>query len=261
MSAGHQEMVGPHAPFVLLMPWGRVGSNLVTSALAQRAEVRIQNEPTTRIRTYGHRRGRSRDHMRDQQFLHLRGVVARAQRTSLVLGLKLSYRSLLAPEAYLGELSAARFRVVLMVRENALKCAVSQMRALARAQAAQDDAPWQSPWSIGLTEPKPGPSEIDPEEAIRLTHVFAKMHDQMVASAQAAFGDAALVVEYRALAAEPEATMARIFAHVGLVPPERIDLLHRKATSDDLREEIPGYEGFAARVTEAGLGRFLAPEA
>ena len=36
------------------MPWGRVGSNLVTATLAGSPDIVIDNEPTTRLKTSGY---------------------------------------------------------------------------------------------------------------------------------------------------------------------------------------------------------------
>lgn len=244
--------------FVILMPWGRVGSNLVASSLIQSARVYVDNEPTTRIRTTGHRRRRTRTEMGLEQKRHLQDFLEWSAHEYEAAGLKLSHRSLIDPRAYLGRLAEVDARVVLMVRENAVKCAVSQLRALARgAPPVSGVARWRSPWAVQTDEPKPGPSPVDIDEAIRLAQVFDRMHAQLLTSAQQVFAGNWHLVEYRDLAAQPQSTLAGVFRYLGLTPPDPIPILHRKATSDRLSDDIANYEEFRARASAAGLARFL----
>ena len=64
-------------------------------------------------------------------------------------------------------------------------------------------------------------------------------------------------IEYRDLAADPEATIRNIYTTFGLVSPGQIQLAYRKATSEVPREDITNYAQFAEVVTKAGLDRFL----
>ncbi len=243
--------------FAILMPWGRVGSNLVTAALATSGHVKIDNEPTTRISTLGHNDGLSRDVIGQQQFAHLRAFKEHHQDADTAVGLKLSHRSLMSPRKYLKDLVDADFRLVVMLRSNFLKCAVSQLRALDRAQLQTN---WQSPWAVARTEPKPGPTRIDPDEAIRLFKVFKKHQKALLDTVACVRAPDAMQIEYSRLAADPEATIRDVFSTIGMAQPERIRIPHKKATSDDLADDITNYPEFAQRVRDAGLDAFLEPE-
>lgn len=240
--------------FVLLMPWGRVGSNLVAATLVRRPDVRIDNEPTTRIRTYGERDGVSKRDQARQQLAELESFLDDGDETHIV-GLKLSYRSLIEPRAYLLRLREGGVPLVLMSRENHLKCAVSQLRARARAEA--EDATWQSPWAVRSQEPKPGPISLDPDEVIRLTKLFKRLHGETRKSVHAVYGDDWLAVEYADLAAGPEAQIGRICDWVGLDRREVADLPHRKATSDTLAEDVTNFEDLARAARAAGFEDML----
>ncbi|WP_417724412.1 hypothetical protein [Salipiger sp.] len=245
--------------FVLLMPWGRVGSSLVTSALWSAPGVRIENEPTTAIRTRGAAEGATPAEIGARQRAHLDAFLGGQEEGCVAAGLKLSHRSLVAPRDYLAQLSGAGFRGVLMLRRNVLKCAVSQMRALTRTAAAGGEGPWQSPWAVRTVEPKPGPTVIDPDEAIRLAGVFRRSHDRMLRDVAALPGGGAgwSRVEYEDLCADPEGTTRAIFDRLEIPAPKDIALKHRKATSDRLEEDILNYDAFAGAVRAAGLERYL----
>lgn len=242
----------------ILMPWGRVGSNLVTAALAASPGVVVENEPTTRLKTYGLRDGLSEQDIGDQQFRHLSEFHETHAGTGHTALLKLSFRSLIDPDCYMARLVALGFRPVLMLRDNFLKCAVSQLRASVRnAAPAQERTHWQSPWSVASHEPKPGPVDIDPVKAIRLTREFKKFQ-QALLEAAAVFGPDAVQIEYRELASDPQATIRKVYTAFGLNPPGNIHLPYRKATSELLCEDITNYAAFEEAVQDAGLGRYLA---
>lgn len=244
----------PHR-FVLLMPWGRVGSNLVAATLGRRSNVRIDNEPTTRIRTYGERDGISSQDQAKRQRVELENFLARPPDLRAE-GLKLSFRSLLDPQAYLSRLRTANVPLVLMTRQNHLKCAVSQLRARVRAEA--DDISWQSPWAVQAQEPKPGPVSLDPDEVIRLTKLFKQLHTETLRSVHAIYQTDFLAIEYAHLATDPYAEITRICDWIGLDRLDTVDLPHRKATSDDLSEDVTNYDDLARAAKEAGFGPMLA---
>jgi hypothetical protein len=252
--------------FAVLMPWGRVGSNLVAATLAASPDIVIDNEPATRIRTLGARDGLSRAAMNAAQFAHLAEFHQTHRGAARTAGIKLSHRSLIAPRDYAQRLADLGFVPVIMLRDNFLKCAISQMRATARAEPdPQTGRHWQSPWAVARSEPKPGPVHIDPAEALRLVRVFEKHHNALIETAEAVFGPVfgpdVLRIEYRDLAADPEGTIGNLFIRFGLTPPEVIALPYQKATSDALREDITNYAEFAQAVEEAGLAHFLEQDA
>lgn len=239
------------------MPWGRVGSHLLASALDDVPGIRVENEPTTAIRTHGHKAGLTLPEIGEEQMQHLEAFFKSHPPGRVGAGLKLSHRSLVDQSGYLRRLSELGVRLVLMVRQNHLKCAVSQLRALARAREDRLESAWASPWAVTADEPKPGPQSIDVAEAVRLTAVFENLHEEMMRSVQAIYGTDWKCVEYEALCAEPERVIGDVFAYLGLSAPEEISIRHRKATSDDLREDVLNYEAFEVAVKQAGLEGFL----
>lgn len=253
-----QDKPGPRPVlFALLMPWGRVGSHLVTMALNDTPGISVENEPTTAIRTRGHAEGLDPAEIGARQMRHLHDFTVTHPPGRIGAGLKLSHRSLVDQTGYLQKLSDLEFRLVLLLRRNFLKCAVSQMRALSRAQEARHAGKWASPWAVRTEEPKPGPEPLDAAEAIRLTQLFEKLHHRMMRNVKAVFGQDCKCVEYEDLAAEPDRVIREVFGYLDLPAPEVIRIHHRKATSDCLKDDILNYDAFAEAVRDAGLEAFL----
>jgi hypothetical protein len=244
--------------FALLMPWGRVGSNLVVSVLNPTAGVKVMNEPTTGIRSRGEAAGLTAQEIDIQQRQHLDDLVANATGKETAIGLKLSYKSLIDQNAYIEKLHQYGFRMVLMVRRNFLKCAVSQQRALVRAaQKKNTDVAWNSPWEVRQNEPKPEATELDIARTIKSARLFEALHWDMLKDVQEKFGDNYTLVEYETLLGAPEETIRSVFHNLELKQPKDVGIRSRKATSDFLQDDILNFEDFTIAVRDEGLGRFL----
>lgn len=244
--------------FVIVMPWGRVGSNLVTAALAESADIEIDNEPTTRLKTLGSNEGWPRANIGARQLEQLSAFHQMHRADGGAAGLKLSHRSLITPGDYAKNLTRLGFRPIVMFRNNFLKCAVSQIRALARAEVhPSEQRNWQSPWAVGAAEMKPDPIPIDPRQAIRLTREFESHHHALMATSNAAFGPNVMRIEYHELASDPEATIRKIFRALDMTPPRKVRVPYKKATSDILEQDITNYVEFENAIRAAGLDHFL----
>lgn len=243
--------------FALMMPWGRVGSNLLTSTINANSAVKVLNEPTTGIRTRGQAAGLSFDQIRQEQLQHLESFVEDQGPDGHARGVKLSYRSLVDRTAYLQRLAALDFRMVVMVRDNFLKCAISQRRALARVAEAGKDGKWSSAWLIKSTEPVPPAISIGVEETVRVTSQFETIHYEMLGRIGAVFGSNYHLVRYEDLLEDQEATIRKVFDYLGLQQPEKIEIKQRKATSDKPSDDILNYDELSTAMIEAGMGRYV----
>ncbi|MEO1306740.1 MAG: hypothetical protein AAFV38_02100 [Pseudomonadota bacterium] len=241
--------------FALMMPWGRVGSNLVVSALNAAPGIRVLNEPTTVIRSKGQSAGLTLNEIADQQNEHLEEFIQNPP--DHTAGLKLAYQSIVQKTAYLEKMAKADFKLVLMVRKNFLKCAISQVRALDRAQNKAKSDQWASPWAVKMNEPKPEATEIDIEKAIKLSDRFEALHYEMLGRVNAVFGRNYLHVEYGELVEDPEKGIRGVFSFLSREEPESIKISHRKATSDRLQDDILNYDAFATAIRDAGKAAYL----
>ncbi|MEZ5501573.1 MAG: hypothetical protein R3E50_02535 [Halioglobus sp.] len=221
-------------------------------------EVYVENEPTTRIKTVGKQNQLPRDEIAARQLEHLEHFVRSRDGRTRAAGLKLSHRSLIEPQLYLGRLLEHGFAMVLLLRDNFLRSAVSQLRAETRAKNPDKySREWENPWAVSVHEPKPGPMHIDAELAIRVAGEFAHAHSATLDSVARVFGQDCLLIEYTELAADPAQVLRRIYSYLGFAGPKSIWLPYRKATSEDLSQDITNYDAFERRVRDAGLARFL----
>lgn len=250
-------MTGPKL-FALLMPWGRVGSNMVAESMNGWRRIHIENEPATRIKTFGLQDRLSLEEIQTRQLEHLESFVGAGHPRVLAAGLKLSHRSLIDPEQYLGRLAEHGFSLIVMLRENFLKCAVSQVRADARARNPERfSQTWESPWAVAAREPKPGQMPVDVNLTLRLAAEFEQHHGAVLDRVHKTFGEQFLRIEYAQLAADPERVLADIYSYLNIQRPRNILIPHRKATSEDLREDISNFAEFETKVRQSPFSRFL----
>lgn len=115
--------------FLLLMPFGRVGSNLLVGILRQSPEVSgIENEPTTGLRTRGKAQGLADDDIRVQQDQWLADFLDREAPEGWG-GAKLAVSSLLDPRGFCANLIARDVQIVGLDRRNVVRTAISVMAA------------------------------------------------------------------------------------------------------------------------------------
>lgn len=243
--------------FAILMPWGRVGSNLLVSALNATPKIKVENEPTTGLRSRGRAAGLTLEEINAQHHAHLDDFVANASADMAACGLKLAYRSLIDRSSYMERLAAHDVQLVLMTRANFLKCAVSQQRAFARVNQAGEKGLWSSAWGVTIDEPKPTAVPLDIEKTIQAAHAFEVLHYEMLGRVQSVVGTRYKHITYEALQADLEPTIQSVFTELGLQAPDDVVIRHRKATSDRLQDDIVNYDAFAKAVTDAGMGRYL----
>ena len=222
---------------MIVMPWGRVGSNLVLAGVQRRARraygpegFDIANEPLNRIKG------------RDEQAEWLHKHYAGRDGVSLV-GSKQAVRAMTDPTNIADGCRTMDVQLILMHRRNLVKAAVSQMRAEQYAEKTLEEtgrAQWGvKPGSTGL-----GPSAIDPDVLLQRIEVMAQ-------STQALFDvfgrHAHLAVAYEEILADAHAVIDRVSTalELELIP---IELAFQKATSSSLREDVTNFDQLQGRL-------------
>jgi hypothetical protein len=214
--------------FVILFP-GRSGGSYLASALEQHPDVRILKEPLGVRKQSGTRR--------QMRWLrrYLRGRDAPGARA---IGITTKFIDLADEEAFRAELRRQQARIVLLVRSNDVKHAVSMMRA----RVLNDTF---GIWNRSGSDPELGPVTIDPEEfGVRLER--GRQRKEVISAYAEGLGLPLLRVDYRELLVEPQPTFVRVFEHLG-VPPLAVTGSTAKTTSDDLRESISNFDDLRAR--------------
>ncbi|MFO1541477.1 MAG: hypothetical protein ACKOTZ_13725 [Chloroflexota bacterium] len=223
--------------FLVAMPWGRVGSNLLMGILGRSADpgrIRLASEELTV----------HPDWDADAQLAWLARHYAldpAADPASPIthIGAKEAAVAVRDPARFSAACAEGGIRIVRLRRANLVKSAVSQVRA-------RDHADVTGRWSVTPDEPPPGPSHIDP---VRLRAVIDTMaaadRTLMTMFAGCAIHD----VEYADLIDDLEGTVrgVRDFLAIGL-RPYRVP--HAKMTPDDLRTAIVNFAEVAAALRD-----------
>lgn len=244
-------------PFAIIMPWGRVGSNLVVSVLADHGRIGIANEPTTALESR-HRGDPGAQFLTDRdQLAYLRAFPEVAEfgltmPAGPLRGLKLSHNALVSPMAAHGVLAEQGFRIVAMYRDNHIKTAISQIRAEKRAQAGSKDA-----WSVSRRARTPGPVPVRPALALARTRACARAARSMRDYLAWFHPEGCLDIRYEALNAAPHDTIRRIAEHVGVTLPDDFELPHRKATEDDLSLSVTNWDEVRAAFADSEFAALL----
>lgn len=220
--------------FLIIMPWGRVGSNLVMRAMHQKSNqafgyrsCKFNNETLNKIS------GSARQLRHLYDFFDDEGM--------RVIGSKQSIRAMESPGELLAHLAERGIVFVRMFRENVVKAAISQIRAEKYARHTQRTE-GQSRWAVPKGGQPLGATEIDLD--------LLNQRIEMMASAHQLFQEVSgglprsIDIEYEALNADPRGTIASVFLQLGF-DNRPIDLAYSKATPDNLRTAISNFDTIA----------------
>lgn len=223
--------------FMIVMPWGRVGSNLVLAGVQRRARrsygaegFDIANEPLNRIKGREAQMGWLREHY--------------AERDGLILvGSKQAVRAMTDPTGIAAECRALDVQMILMHRRNLVKAAVSQVRAEQYAEKTLKET-GRAQWGVKPGSDGLGPSAIDPDVLLERIEIMAQATQALFD----VFGrHPNLSVAYEEILADAHATIDRVSMALGLdlVP---IELAFQKATSSSLRDDLTNFDQIEARL-------------
>lgn len=131
---------------ILLMPWGRVGSNLVNSIVAQVPGVVVHNEPLTGIDTKGRQKGASEKETAKWQRVWLQENVVEAKDDQPTF-VNLSAVHILDPKSFANVMAPARPVYLILDRLDVAATVVSAMRTNAWVSEGAEKGEKRS-WTI-----------------------------------------------------------------------------------------------------------------
>lgn len=228
--------------FMLLMPWGRVGSNLLFEILRQSAPMKLANETFNRLRSAEEQAEWFRDFYE----------VDAAAPSRAFIGSKQAMMAVRDVPATVATLRGAGVRVVRLRRDNLVKAAVSQMRAEDHAEKTRRET-GEAPWAIKKGLPPPGPSVLDPELLVKRIAIMERQHAALMTAF--APGDV-LDIDYEEINADLAAAAAKLRRYLD-VPEKPFKVPFEKATPDDLRTAIVNYDEVLARLSGTAYGDML----
>jgi len=219
--------------FMLLMPWGRVGSNLLFAILRQSAPMKLANESLNALRTADEQEAWFRD------FYETDGAAP----AHAFIGSKQNMLAVRDDARMVRAIRDAAVRVVRLRRRNLVKAAVSQIRAEQYAQKMERET-GERPWAIKTGRPTLGPSAIDPDLLMKRIAIIQGCDRRLTD----AFAPAeTLDIEYEDVNASLDTVVARLRDYLE-VPQAPFKVPFDKATPDRLEGAIVNFDAVRARL-------------
>ena len=230
--------------FMIMTPWGRVGSNMIMDSIRQLARDRsgkYDNEGFNGLTDASEQEKWLRRFFTDSEGLE-------------IIGSKQNVLSIREPRAVgrmLGELGVSLIR---MRRANVLKVAISQLRAEIYAQKtlAQNGA---AKWGVRVGQQPLGPAVLDPKRFLSAVKTARHADETLLAFRPDL---PTLDIDYREIQADPVRIARYVCRWLGLEVRGEVSQRFIKATPDDLASAVPNLAELRA-VLERSRMAGLAP--
>ena len=195
---------------VLLMPWGRVGSNLVNNVVAQSKLLRVWNEPLTGVQTRVISRGGTLDDVGEEQRAWLEEHVVPATEG---IFLNIAANSLRFPDEVRDTIAPRAPSYIVLDRHDDLATAISALRTSAWVREGIEKGETRS-WAIPSGESVNFRPRIEPEQlasAFRIIRSGRQNIDKFATPAT-------VRLFYEDLVADMEGTMHQLLQAAGIAP-------------------------------------------
>lgn len=213
--------------FMILMQWGRVGSNLIMNIIHQSRVGLLSNEVFNRIRDKEEQLAWYQDFY---QF-------AAPEPTHRLIGTKENVLAVADRTAFAERLRADGIKVIRMRRDNLLKAAVSQMRAQAYAALMQERV-GKARWAVLKGEEPLGPTAIDVEVLRQRLETMARAREALMGMFEP---DEVLDIEYESIVQDLPGVVTTLRRHLDLQQKPDFRVIYEKATPDDLGAAVSNY--------------------
>ena len=228
---------------VLLMPWGRVGSNLVNNVVTQSKMLRVWNEPLTGVQTRVISRGGNLDDVGKEQCAWLEEHVVPATEG---IFLNIAANSLRSPDDVRDTIAPRAPSYIVLDRHDDLATAISALRTAAWVREGIEKGETRS-WAIPSGEsvnfrPRIAPEQL--ESAFRIISSGRQNIDCLATPATPRFF-------YEDLVADMDGTMKRLL-RAAEIPPFPFKVNSGKFGSDDLRDMVDNADELAAVAKQHG---------
>jgi hypothetical protein len=245
-------------PLLVLMPRGRVGSNLLTSQLNGHRRIKMFNEALTGISSKYGAHPADRQSAWAEQKIWLEQFLAElpSHAPKAYVGVKVDFTMIGDPRAFISIVHAHRFEVIYIYRANVVKQAVSLVRARANAQRMREKY-GTALWGIRSSEDVLPPGPVDVKELEQLATLMMRQHVACEFFLNSAMIDF-LPIEYARFTADLDAGLRRVEAFLGVEQISR-STTFVKSTPDDLAASVTNitelrnalrYEPFASMLVE-----------
>jgi hypothetical protein len=219
--------------FILLMPWGRVGSNLLFSVLQKSRCLKLNNEALNQLRSAEEQTAWFKDFYE----------IGCEQGPYSHIGSKQNLMAIRNFDAFSRLLRENAVRIVRLRRDNHVKTAVSQMRAELYAEKTGRETGIRR-WAVRRGNEGLGPTRLDPDVLLERIGVMENLHARLMT----AFPDEPLLdIEYEEINTSLEPVVDRLRQFLGL-PGQPFTVPFVKATPDSLFEAIANFPEIRNRL-------------
>lgn len=235
--ANRQNATGGVAPcvrFMLLMPWGRVGSNALFAILKQSAAMKLNNENLNQLGTADEQRA---------WFMKFYEIGSPSSSFAHI-GSKQNLLAVRDFETFSPLLQANAVRIVRLRRENVVKCAVSQMRAEQYADETGRKTGVRQ-WAVRPGDERLGATRLDPEILLKRIELVDSLQRRLLAAFP---GEKVLDIEYE----EINRSLGRVVEELRdflNMPQAAFKVPFLKATPDALPEAIENFGEIRERLS------------
>jgi hypothetical protein len=228
--------------FFAVMPWGRVGSNLIMSLIGQ-ADVpkKLNSERFNQLKTAEEQSAWL------EEFYEVHGVPALT-----LIGSKqsvLSTRDIAGLERFL---LIHNIKVIRMRRDNHLKAAISQMRAEEYAKKTLAET-GKARWAVRKGDSSLGRTYLDPDILLQRISVMQNQQNRMMAVFSSL---ECLDIEYEEINTDLSVVYNRVVRFLGF-PPKAMSVSFIKATPDDLRSGVSNFADIERALAGTPFERYL----
>jgi LPS sulfotransferase NodH len=213
--------------FMVLMTWGRVGSNLVMNIIAQHGPSKLANESFNSIKGTEEQLAWYRDFYE----------FASERPTKPLIGSKQNVLALSDPEGMKRRFMEDGIRVIRMRRDNLVKATISQIRAEQYAAKTREET-GTALWAVHKGRTGLGPSTIDVKLMLQRIEIMKRAQDALSVFS----GMSALDLEYEEINGALPDVIERVRGFLNLDAKRPVKVNFEKATSDDLSEAVVNFD-------------------
>lgn len=239
----------PANRLMLVMPWGRVGSNLLMNMLGQRVR---KTRPKDRIafanETINGIEGHEDQLAWCREFYRLGETVA----PDAFICSKQNVRAMASAQSLLSSLAAGGVCLLRLRRTDFVKAAVSQIRAEIYAQHTREKD-GVARWAVRTGESGLDAVPIEPDLLLERVRIMDEADRKL---REATEGCAVYDVEYEEIRRDPEAVLDAVTDHLGLAKAP-VNIPFAKATPDDLALAISNYADVKSALAGTGYAHQL----
>jgi len=226
----------------MLMPWGRVGSNLIFDILAQYRRIKLDNETLILKATAAEQ----------ANWLNTFYEIGSSKTTRPHIGSKQNLLSIRDWDSFSSLLTECGIRIVRFRRDNIIKTALSQIRAEQYAERTLLES-GIGRWGV-LTGHKPlEPTAVDPDILLSRTKIIESQQRRLMDSF---YGQRVLDIEYEEIRCSLDMLMKRLRDFLEL-PSKPFMLKFDKATPDDLKTAIVNFGEVQEKLSDTAYAMYL----